>query len=113
MTHSSCSLGEVAARIRGEIPGDRRRQPEIIKRRQQLLAISVGFAVARRDGLGIAGKVAGRAEAHPDGQRGPRLALRIESGSLRRSSPSIASTSKVQGWTPSLCLPECRALKSE
>jgi len=41
-----------------------------------------------------------------------RLALRIESGRRRRSSPSIASTSKAQSCTSSLCLPECSALKS-
>jgi hypothetical protein len=41
------------------------------------------------------------------------LALRIESGRLRRSCPSMASTSKAQSCTSSLCLPECSALKSD
>jgi hypothetical protein len=41
-----------------------------------------------------------------------RLALRIESGSFRKSSPSIASMSKAQSGTSSLCLPECSALKA-
>jgi hypothetical protein len=39
-----------------------------------------------------------------------RCASKVE---RRRSSPFIASRSKAQSWTCSLCLPECSALKSE
>jgi hypothetical protein len=46
-------------------------------------------------------------------QQALQIGLRMDSGSRRRSSPSIASTPKAQSCTSSLCLPECRALKSE
>ena len=44
-------------------------------------------------------------------RRRARLALRIDSGRSRKSSPSMASMSKAQSWTSSLCLFECSALK--
>jgi hypothetical protein len=50
----------------------------------------------------------------PSGRRANSRAnflLRIESGTSLRSLPSIASISKAQSCTSSLCLPECSALK--